>query len=108
MDYFIEVNFTWQQFLSHSRLTLNSDVGTAVATSQVSLNISPSSPIQLPQKSAGDTEQKPSLKRSPMLKSYSQDTDANTRSEARLKVFIACAYILLKLCWTCVEMVAAV
>ncbi|XP_071526231.1 uncharacterized protein Stim isoform X3 [Panulirus ornatus] len=67
-----------------SHLVLNSEGGTTISPSQVSLS-TPSPPIHQLGSSTGDTEHKPSPKRSPMLKSYSQDTDASSRSDTVLK-----------------------
>ena len=66
-----------------SRLTLNSEGGRAVSPSQVSLSTSP--PIHQPGLNESEKEQKPSPRRSPMLKSYSQDP-AGPRIEPRYKV----------------------
>lgn len=67
-----------------SRLTLNSEGGRAVSPSQVSLTASPPPTMRQPGVNEGEKEQKPSPRRSPMLKSYSQDT-TSIRTEARLK-----------------------
>lgn len=72
-------------FIIYSRLTLNSEGGRAVSPSQVSLTASPPPTMRQPGVNEGEKEQKPSPRRSPMLKSYSQDT-AGIRTEARLKV----------------------
>lgn len=71
-------------YILYSRLTLNSEGGRAVSPSQVSLSTSPPPSMRQPGLNEGEKEQKPS-RRSPMLKSYSQDT-ASSRTEARLKV----------------------
>ncbi|XP_069173264.1 stromal interaction molecule homolog isoform X18 [Procambarus clarkii] len=68
-----------------SQLRLNSDHGKTITTSQVSL--SPlHSPSTLPRgSSTGNMQHNPSPKRSPMLKSFSQDTGANSSSSMKLK-----------------------
>ncbi|XP_042208782.1 stromal interaction molecule homolog isoform X13 [Homarus americanus] len=68
-----------------SRLTLNSEGGRAITSSQVSHSTPHSSSTHPPGTSTGVTQHKPSPKRSPMLKSYSQDTDVSTRCDTQLK-----------------------
>ncbi|KAK8407202.1 hypothetical protein O3P69_002046 [Scylla paramamosain] len=67
-----------------SQLTLNSEGGRAVSPSQVSLSTSPPPSMRQPGLNEVEKEQKPSTRRSPMLKSYSQDT-AGSRTEATFK-----------------------
>lgn len=69
----------------YSRLTLNSEGGRAVSPTQVSLTTSPPPPMHQQGSVEGGKEHKPSPRRSPMLKSYSQDT-AGPKTEAKLKV----------------------
>ncbi|XP_045130780.1 stromal interaction molecule 2-like isoform X14 [Portunus trituberculatus] len=67
-----------------SQLTLNSEGGRAVSPSQVSLSTSPPPSMRQPGLNEVEKEQKTSTRRSPMLKSYSQDT-AGSRTEATFK-----------------------
>ncbi|XP_050727548.1 stromal interaction molecule 2-like isoform X4 [Eriocheir sinensis] len=67
-----------------SRLTLNSEGGRAVSPTQVSLSTSPLPSMHQHGSVEGGKEQKPSPRRSPMLKSYSQDT-TGPKTEAKLK-----------------------
>ncbi|KAK8407214.1 hypothetical protein O3P69_002046 [Scylla paramamosain] len=69
-----------------SQLTLNSEGGRAVSPSQVSLSTSPPPSMRQPGLNEVEKEQKPSTRRSPMLKSYSQDT-AGSRTEATFKKY---------------------
>lgn len=69
----------------YSQLTLNSEGGRAVSPSQVSLSTSPPPSMHQPGLIEVEKEQRPSTRRSPMLKSYSQDT-AGSRTEATFKV----------------------
>ncbi|KAG0710678.1 Stromal interaction molecule [Chionoecetes opilio] len=72
-----------------SRLTLNSEGGRAVFPSQVSVSTTPPPFLHQPGSHEGGKEQKPSLRRSPMLKSYSQDPGTfrtDIRSKEKKKI----------------------
>ncbi|XP_042861450.1 uncharacterized protein LOC122246761 isoform X1 [Penaeus japonicus] len=69
-----------------SRLTLNSECSRTISPVQVSSTTPPSTPANsLPQTTSGGVLAKPSPKRSPMLKSFSQDTDASNTPGMRWK-----------------------
>lgn len=69
-----------------SRLTLNSECSRTISPVQVSSTTPAHTPANaLPQTSSGGVLAKPSPKRSPMLKSFSQDTDASNTPDMRWK-----------------------
>ncbi|XP_063606945.1 stromal interaction molecule homolog isoform X8 [Penaeus indicus] len=69
-----------------SRLTLNSECSRTISPVQVSSTTPAHTPANaLPQTTSGGVLAKPSPKRSPMLKSFSQDTDASNTPDMRWK-----------------------
>ncbi|XP_037789511.1 stromal interaction molecule homolog isoform X11 [Penaeus monodon] len=69
-----------------SRLTLNSECSRTISPVQVSSTTPAHTPANaMPQTSSGGVLAKPSPKRSPMLKSFSQDTDASNTPDMRWK-----------------------
>ncbi|XP_047495320.1 stromal interaction molecule homolog isoform X5 [Penaeus chinensis] len=69
-----------------SRLTLNSECSRTISPVQVSSTTPAHTPANaLPQTTSGGVLVKPSPKRSPMLKSFSQDTDASNTPGMRWK-----------------------